>query len=98
MHKNCKTFISQFFYSFIHVFYIQIPLCGYEFSLLPCAIFFFGYMQVFASFLHIFIEGGVGKNGSTVAVRFLSFFFLPMYNKMRITHLYCSIQILRREV
>lgn len=38
-------------------------------NLIPCAIFFFGYFQVFIAFMKIFVDGGVGKNGSTVAVR-----------------------------
>ncbi|KAJ6645749.1 Choline/ethanolaminephosphotransferase 1 [Pseudolycoriella hygida] len=47
----------------------KLPLFGHC-SLVPCAIFFFGYLQCFVAFIQIFIDGGCGKNGSTVALPF----------------------------
>ncbi|XP_037037893.1 cholinephosphotransferase 1 isoform X1 [Bradysia coprophila] len=45
---------------------VALPLLG-TWTLVPCAIFFIGYMHCFIAFIQIFVDGGCGKNGSTVA-------------------------------
>ncbi|XP_055537151.1 cholinephosphotransferase 1 isoform X2 [Wyeomyia smithii] len=45
----------------------KIPLIGGTWNYSVCAIFSLGYLQVLITFCRTFREGGVGKNGSTVA-------------------------------
>ncbi|XP_053688000.1 cholinephosphotransferase 1 isoform X2 [Sabethes cyaneus] len=45
----------------------KIPLIGGTWNYAVCAIFSLGYLQVFITFCRAFQEGGIGKNGSTVA-------------------------------
>lgn len=54
-----------------------MPFFDYPFNFIVCLIFFSGYVQMIIEFLKMFITGGSGKNGSTVAVRIsFKFFFL----------------------
>lgn len=46
-----------------------MPFFDYPFNFIVCLIFFSGYVQMIIEFLKMFITGGIGKNGSTVAVR-----------------------------
>lgn len=50
-------------------------MIGLTWNHVPVLSFSFGYFQVFLSFLNSFVIGGVGKNGSTVAVRILYVFY-----------------------
>nr|XP_040239858.2 cholinephosphotransferase 1 isoform X2 [Anopheles coluzzii] len=45
----------------------KMPLLGGSWNYAVCAIFTFGFVQVFTTFCQSFRAGGVGKNGSTVA-------------------------------
>ncbi|XP_041783044.1 cholinephosphotransferase 1 isoform X2 [Anopheles merus] len=45
----------------------KMPLLGGSWNYTVCAIFTFGFVQVFTTFCQSFRAGGVGKNGSTVA-------------------------------
>ncbi|XP_055628827.1 cholinephosphotransferase 1 isoform X2 [Toxorhynchites rutilus septentrionalis] len=45
----------------------KMPVIGSTWNYTVCAIFSLGYLQVFITFCRAFREGGVGKNGSTVA-------------------------------
>ncbi|XP_037037897.1 cholinephosphotransferase 1 isoform X4 [Bradysia coprophila] len=49
-----------------NIWMAKLPLLG-TWTLVPCAIFFIGYMHCFIAFIQIFVDGGCGKNGSTVA-------------------------------
>lgn len=62
---------------FVGFLYSQIPVLQIPMTYCVCLVFFTGYLQVFISFCQSFREGGVGKNGSTVAVRaaLMSIFF-----------------------
>ncbi|XP_040162227.1 cholinephosphotransferase 1 isoform X5 [Anopheles arabiensis] len=46
----------------------KMPLLGGSWNYAVCAIFTFGFVQVFTTFCQSFRAGGVGKNGSTVAL------------------------------
>ncbi|XP_055628829.1 cholinephosphotransferase 1 isoform X4 [Toxorhynchites rutilus septentrionalis] len=46
----------------------KMPVIGSTWNYTVCAIFSLGYLQVFITFCRAFREGGVGKNGSTVAL------------------------------
>lgn len=46
-----------------------MPFFDYPFNFIVCLVFFSGYVQMIIEFLKMFITGGIGKNGSTVAVR-----------------------------
>lgn len=45
------------------------------FSNLVAVTFYAGYVNVFIQFCKVFESGGVGKNGSTIAVSFSTVFF-----------------------
>ncbi|XP_058464935.1 cholinephosphotransferase 1 isoform X2 [Malaya genurostris] len=45
----------------------KIPLIGGSWNYTVCTIFTLGYLQVFVTFCRTFRDGGIGKNGSTVA-------------------------------
>uniref|UniRef100_A0A182V8H1 diacylglycerol cholinephosphotransferase n=1 Tax=Anopheles merus TaxID=30066 RepID=A0A182V8H1_ANOME len=47
---------------------VAMPLLGGSWNYTVCAIFTFGFVQVFTTFCQSFRAGGVGKNGSTVAL------------------------------
>lgn len=56
---------------FVNVFLLlfQIPFLGMELKMLPMYFSIFGaILQLKSAFQVIFMEGGVGKNGATVAV------------------------------
>lgn len=53
----------------------QIPLLE-SWNMILCVSFLIGFSKSLVSFSHIFITGGSGKNGSTVAVSRHWFFFL----------------------
>lgn len=59
---------------------IQIPLLDST-NLLLCACFLFGFGRSFISFCDIFKTGGIGKNGSTVAVSHFCFLSLSHIHK-----------------
>ena len=53
-------------------YYQQVPVLGVQVKMLPVAFSVFGFMlQLKSNFTVIFMEGGIGKNKSTVAVSLL---------------------------
>jgi len=51
------------------VIHLQLPGIGIQLKMLPLAFSFFGaLLACYSNFYTIFMQGGVGKNGSTVAV------------------------------
>lgn len=48
----------------------QVPLIGGSWNYGVCGVFTFGFAQMLITFCQTFRAGGVGKNGSTVAVSF----------------------------
>lgn len=46
---------------------MQIPVLE-NWNVILCLCFLFGFSKSLVSFCHIFVTGGSGKNGSTVAV------------------------------
>ncbi|XP_037914033.1 cholinephosphotransferase 1 isoform X6 [Hermetia illucens] len=71
--------ISMFFGP--DIWLAKIPMIGLTWNHVPVLSFSFGYFQVFLSFLNSFVIGGVGKNGSTVALPYLEWDsrLVPLY-------------------
>lgn len=58
---------------------LRVPVLGVEFKMLPVAFSIFGYtLQLKSNFATIFLEGGIGKNKSTVAGTSTIFPLFPM--------------------
>ncbi|XP_052563270.1 cholinephosphotransferase 1 isoform X1 [Culex pipiens pallens] len=57
----------------------KMPLIGLTWNYTVNAFFSLGYLQVFVTFCRTFREGGVGKNGSTVAIGGVDVKILPLY-------------------
>lgn len=59
-----------------------MPLIGGTWNYIVCAVFSSGFLQVLVSFCQIFNNGGIGKNGSTVAVRDIQIYFKKTYKTL----------------
>lgn len=80
-HKTDKKYSNKNKSMFITFRNWQIPVLD-SWNMILCVSFLIGFSKSLVSFSHIFITGGSGKNGSTVAVSqllFLLFFFRILF-------------------